>query len=67
MWTPDGGRVIFNFERTGARNLFWQAADGIGAVARLTESLNRQNATAMSPDGHRLILYRGRPDKRAST
>ena len=51
VWTPDGRRVIFNSDRAGARNLFWQAADGTGAVERLTESPNKQDATAVSPDG----------------
>ena len=44
VWTPDGRRLIFSFGRAGARNLFWQAADGTGAVERLTESPNQQNA-----------------------
>jgi serine/threonine-protein kinase len=38
VWTPDGHRLIFSSERAGGRNLFWQAADGTGAVERLTES-----------------------------
>jgi Tol biopolymer transport system component len=56
VWTPDGRRVVFSTDRAGARNLFWQAADGTGAVERLSESPNRQDATALSPDGRRLIL-----------
>ena len=56
VWTPDGRRLIFSSERTGARNLYWQAADGTGAVERLTESPNQQNAVAVSPDGRRLIF-----------
>jgi serine/threonine-protein kinase len=56
VWTPDGRRVVFNSERAGARNLFWQAADGTGAVERLSESPNVQYATALSPDGRRLIF-----------
>ena len=56
VWTPDGRRLIFSSERAGARNLYWQAADGTGAVERLTESPNAQNATAVSPDGRRLIF-----------
>ena len=40
VWTPDGRRLIFSSERAGVRNLFWQAADGTGAVERLTESPN---------------------------
>jgi len=56
VWTPDGRRLIFTSERAGARNLFWQAADGTGAVERLTESPNFQAATAVSPDGRWLIF-----------
>ena len=56
VWTPDGRRLIFGSDRAGARNLFWQAADGTGVVERLTESPNLQNAVAVSPDGRRLIF-----------
>jgi len=54
--TPDSRRLIFSSERAGTRNLFWQAADGTGAVERLTDSPNRQNAGEVSPDGTRLIF-----------
>ena len=39
-----------------ARNLFAQAADGTGAVTRLTESPNAQFPTSVSPDGTRLVF-----------
>jgi serine/threonine-protein kinase len=55
-WTPDGRRLVFSSERAGARNLFWQAADGTGVVERLTESSNLQNAGNVSPDGSRLVF-----------
>ena len=42
VWTPDGRRLIFSSQREGAQNLFWQAADGTGAVERLTRSPNVQ-------------------------
>jgi serine/threonine-protein kinase len=61
VWTPDGRRVIFSSDRTGVRNLFWQAADGTGAVERLTESLNTQYPSAVSPDGRRLIFTEEAP------
>ena len=60
-WTPDGRRVIFASERTVERNLFWQAADGAGAVERLTESPNTQYPTAVSPDGRQLIIVEEAP------
>jgi len=56
VWTPDGHRLLFSSEPTGARNLYWQAADGTGAVERLTESPNQQNPAAVTPDGRRLIF-----------
>jgi hypothetical protein len=56
VWTPDGHRLIFSSDRAGVRNLFRQAADNTGAVERLTDSPNQQNATAVSPDGARLIF-----------
>jgi serine/threonine-protein kinase len=61
VWTPDGHRVIFSSDRAGARNLFWQAPDGTGAVERLSESPNQQNATAVSPDGRLLIFTETAP------
>ena len=61
VWTPDGHRLIFSSQRTGAGNLFWQAADGAGAVERLTESPNAQSATAMSPDGRSVIFTETAP------
>jgi Tol biopolymer transport system component/tRNA A-37 threonylcarbamoyl transferase component Bud32 len=56
VWTRDGLRVIFSSQRSGVRNLFWQAADGTGTVERLTDSPHQQNAVAVSPDGRRLIF-----------
>ena len=62
VWTPDGRQLIFTSTRAGGvRNLFSQAADGIGAVGRLTDSPNAQNAGAVSPDGRRLIFTETAP------
>jgi eukaryotic-like serine/threonine-protein kinase len=56
VWTPDSRRLVFTSERAGVRNLFWQAADGAGAVEQLTESPDTQYPTGVSPDGRRLIF-----------
>jgi Tol biopolymer transport system component len=61
VWTRDGLRVIFSSQRNGARNLYWQAADGTGTVERLTDSPNQQNAVSVSPDGRRLIFTETAP------
>jgi Tol biopolymer transport system component/tRNA A-37 threonylcarbamoyl transferase component Bud32 len=56
VWTPDGRRLIFSSDRAGIRNIFWQAADGTGAVERLSESGSLQDPSAVSPDGTRVIF-----------
>ena len=56
VWTPDGRRLVFASERNGPSNLFWQAADGTGAVERLTDSANEQEYSSFSPDGTRLLF-----------
>ncbi len=62
LWTlPDGDRVIFNSAREGPNNLFWRAADGTGAVERLTRSPNPQASTGISPDGTRLVFFETSP------
>ena len=62
VWTPDGQRVAFSSARAGSFNLFWTAADGTGAVERLTEAPNNQFARAFSPDGTRLVFHEAHPD-----
>jgi serine/threonine-protein kinase len=56
VWTPDGRRVVFSSNRAGILNLFSQAADGTGAVERLTESSNPQLPSGVSPDGTRVVF-----------
>ena len=41
VWTPDGATVVFSSSRDGIANLYGKAADGTGAVERLTESEQR--------------------------
>ena len=61
LWTPDGRRAVFSSDQHGARNLFWQPADGAGAVEQLTRSPNTQYSTAVSADGSRLIFTETTP------
>jgi Tol biopolymer transport system component len=61
VWTLDGRRLLLSAERDGARNLYTQAADGTGALERLTTSPNTQNATAITPDGTRLLFTESAP------
>jgi serine/threonine-protein kinase len=57
VWTPDGGRVVFASDRAGGLNLFRRAANGIGVIERLTQGSNPQLATAITPDGTRLVFH----------
>ena len=56
VWTPDGRWVAFGSRRDGTPNLYWKAADGTGAVERLTESKNLQVPYAFTPDGRQLVF-----------
>jgi len=56
VWLPGGRRLLFTSARSGAFNLYWQAADGIGAVERLTEGTTAQFPHAMTPDGSHVII-----------
>ena len=56
VWTPDGRRIIFASQRAGPFNLYWQSADGTGAVERLTTAPNAQSADSISPDGKRVVI-----------
>jgi serine/threonine protein kinase len=56
VWTHDGRRLVFSSDREGPRNLFWQSADGIGPVARLTNTSNVKEPFSVSPDGTRLVF-----------
>jgi eukaryotic-like serine/threonine-protein kinase len=55
VWTADGGRVVFASLRSGAYNLYSQAADGTGTVERLTAGPNRHIPAFVLPNGTGVI------------
>jgi serine/threonine-protein kinase len=57
FWTPDSRRIIFASDRAGVSNLYSQAADGTGAVDRLTTSANQQFPSSISPDGTLVVGF----------
>jgi hypothetical protein len=62
VWTSDGTRLLFASTRTGASNVYWQAADGTGTVARLTTtSANGQGPTSITPDGTLVVGWENAP------
>jgi serine/threonine-protein kinase len=57
VWTSDGRRIIFSSDRDGVSNLYWQPANGTTDAERLTKSPNTHNASAVTPDGTRVVLH----------
>ncbi len=64
VWTSDGQRIVYSSTRTGAAgvsNLFAQAADGSGAIERLTTGQNFQRPSFIAPDGMDIVGYEQSP------
>jgi eukaryotic-like serine/threonine-protein kinase len=55
VFAPDGKRIVFR-SGAGEGNLHWKAADGSGAVERLTTSARSQTPGSWSPDGTTLAF-----------
>ncbi len=56
VWTPDGKRIVFNSNKEGPLNLFWQLTDGSGGLERLTTNGYTQAPMSWSPDGQVLAF-----------
>jgi Tol biopolymer transport system component len=58
IWSTDGQRITYQSDREGDLGIFWQRADGTGAVERLTkpEQGAGQVPDAWSPDGQTLLF-----------
>jgi Tol biopolymer transport system component len=56
IWTRDGKRIVFESNKEGPMNLFWQLADGSGGLERLTTGENLNIPGSLSPDG-RLLAF----------
>jgi serine/threonine protein kinase len=62
IWTANGQRIVFASSRTGALNLYAQAADGTGAVERLTTGRDTQWPAFVLSDGTGIIGTEISPD-----
>jgi Tol biopolymer transport system component len=56
VWTPDGKRIVFQSNKDGPVNIYWQRADGSGGLERLTTSEFVHFPMSISPDGQ-LLAY----------
>jgi Tol biopolymer transport system component/predicted Ser/Thr protein kinase len=61
VWSPDGKRIVFQSNRAGPFNLFWQLADGSGGLERLTTSKYLHGAHSWSADGQFLTFIEVNP------
>lgn len=61
LWTADGRRIIFAWQKSKVMNIFWQAADGSSPMERLTTSPWNQSPGAISPDGRVLAVVERSP------
>ena len=61
-WTPDGRRVVYQSNRAGRSNLFWQPTHGRGPEEPMTPSSpGTQYPGSFSPDGHVFLYSEIRP------
>jgi hypothetical protein len=58
IWSADGQRITYQSDREGDLGIFWQRADGTGAIERLTkpELGTGHVPDAWSPDGQTLLF-----------
>ena len=59
LWTPDGGRLVFRWDREGPDvDIYWVPADGSGEPERLTTSETRDFPTSFTPDGRTVVFIK---------
>ena len=56
VWSPDGTRIAFRSQRTGAGDLYQKLTSGVGVEERLVTSPQNKTTSSWSPDG-RFVLY----------
>jgi Tol biopolymer transport system component len=63
IWSPDGGRIVFDSNRTGHRDLYVKPSSGAGSEELLLESAQRKIANDWSPDGRFLAYHTAEPSQ----
>ena len=61
VWSPDGRRIAFTSNRTGAFNLYLKPSDGSGTDARFGPPVHNKAPTGFSRDGRWLLYYEIHP------
>ncbi len=65
IWSPDGQRLLFTWQKPLVRNLSWQPSDGSAPMERLTTSEFNQTAGSWSSDGKTVALVEMHPDTKS--
>lgn len=55
-WTPDGSRVLFRSDRSGASSIFWQRADRADSAVVLLQEHARIFEAVLSPDAKYIVF-----------
>jgi serine/threonine-protein kinase len=61
VWTPDGKRLLFAWQKSSASNLFWRPYDASSPMERLTTSVYDQFPGSWSSDEHTIALAQHMP------
>ena len=57
IWSPDGTRIVFSSQRSGAGDLYMKLASGTGAEELLETSMKFKIPGAWSPDGRMIAFH----------
>ena len=61
IWSPNGSTLVFGSDRSGSRNLFSKAVDGLGGAEQLSPDKQYQTVGSWSPDGTKLAFIQVKP------
>jgi Tol biopolymer transport system component len=65
VWSPDGTRIVFRSNRTGAGDLYQKLTSGAGVEERLVASDQLKTPSSWSPDGRFLLYFSTDPQTNA--
>jgi hypothetical protein len=61
IWSPDGKRILFDWQKSLVQSLFWMPSDGSAPMERLAPSEYQQAPGSWSPDGQTFSFLESHP------